>query len=466
MVPVPALQIGWYLLVATALAGARRRGYFRRPGTAWLLTLTAFAAGRLALEGLRDPAADFLGTTVVFGLKQTQWALLTATAVGAAVLMWRRRILPIGPPAAPVPDQPLANLLVMLGLLTITLWPTAAPLLTGVEVLLIRLMLAPVLALEVTRVVRLARQHPILPGLLTLSLLLMSQVPASAPDAPPAAPVTAPARPTTTLLLGGTGGSAYQLFEPHSSCNPSHPNIKSWPGYYQTSGAAMAGLERTWPQPNGSTVALGARLSRGAARASFSGVEFMPRYAVDPSGYQYISGYDTTRFHTRLNRPLMAFSPYMQYNKRTARGGWIRMRFGMHLGRVAYDYAVSPYSVRRVTPELLIETQSRQGLLLHASINDGLLGVGNGTWRTGVGLTPGAQRWALLAGAATTNANGQHYVQLQILGDDGRNFYAPIGAFAELRLQPTPRGQLLVSSQSNFNDFRTVTASARIRLGK
>jgi phosphatidylglycerol:prolipoprotein diacylglycerol transferase len=316
----PVYQIILCLGIAAGLLAGRRQ-LARRPGLTWLLALGAFAGGRLALE-------------FGHGLKPVQWGLLAATLVLLAVaarrgyftkhnLLINNHLINYSPP---VPNQPIANLTLLVLLLVLPPWLLPGQV-TVAETLVLRALLLPVLVLEALRWARALRVAGPLPaGLLALGFGLMSQAPA--PATPPASQFAEPAR-SLTVSGGGLTGSSYQLFQDYSTCNTPTANITTFPGYHQRYQAAALG------------VAYSQRLDETrASRLTLGVTGFLGRTNFDlPTGQVVPGGGAGYLANAAASQQLLDINPYVEYSalsRHTHGAGqlrsYLRLGFGLHLG--------------------------------------------------------------------------------------------------------------------------------------
>ena len=279
------------------------------------------------------------------------------------------------------------------------------------------------------------------------------------PDPP--APLPAP---YTTLSLGGVVGQSHQLYGVQSSCNPSYPNIATLPGYHQRQLNAAFGVARTWARPTNN----GSRTTTFGVDVSVGGVRNTPGDYAPPaySGYGYYGPTDPKVDFYRYRYPgaLVAVSPYLRFDYRTADGNRFTWGVGVHAGRLAYDYVDQPGRSRKGLPILLFEFGRPRAVYAHFSTYHGLNGVGNGSWWLGVGHSTTNERVKALAGLAVPHSNRSTALEINVFGTND-NFSAPISWFAQLQLDVSPRWTVAASGQSNFNDASRFGGSLHYRLG-
>ena len=463
----PAYQVLLCLGIAGGLV-AGRRPLGRRLGRAWPLALGAFAAGRFWLEFGRDPWGDVLGTGLWHGLKPVQWGLAAAALALLAVVVWRSRLanslsdsnlLAITPP---VPNRPVANLVLVVGLLVLPPWLLPGQV-TVAETLVLRALLLPVLALEALRWGRALRLSGPLPAaLLVLGFGLMSQAPA--PTTAPAGGFAEPAR-SLTLSGGGLTGSSYQLYQDYSTCSTPSANITTFPGYHQRYHVGALGL------------AYSQRLAGSGSKRLTAGLTgLLGRTSFDPPAGQVVRGgqFGDSAYVASIatSRRLLDFNPYLEYaavgGKSRGKGlrhSYLRLGLGMHLSRArAYDYVVKPARARGAGVGFLAEYGVDRVVWLHLSNAYGPDAVGNGLFRAGLGTGFGHDRLTLLGGITGANSNtySRGFLNFFILG--GPSYQAPNGYFLQARWQATPTWLLESSATSNFNDMSQFTLGTRYRL--
>ncbi|GAA4504187.1 hypothetical protein GCM10023172_30070 [Hymenobacter ginsengisoli] len=457
----PLYQIILCLLIAGGLVASRRQ-LARRPGVALPLALGVFAAGRLVLEGWRDPMGDVLGTGLWYGLKPVQGGL----AVAALVLLllahyrWGQFSL-VGPPAEKdtalegLPNRPLAYLALVVSLLVLPLWLLPGQL-TIAETLVLRTLLLPVLALEAVRWGRALRVAGPLPAaLLVVGFALMSQAPA--PSNPPANAFAEPAQ-SLTVSASGLTGSSYQLYKDYSTCSTPQANITTFPGYHQRYNAATLGAAFTQRLP-----------MEGDKRLTFGLAGTLGATHFDPSAGQLLLGGQRGDSAYILNaatsRRLTDLNPYLEYTAIGQKRGYLRLALGMHLSRqLAYDYVVEPLRSRGPQLGALVEFGAARLLWVHISNSYGPDALGNGLFRVGLGSSFGHKRLTMLAGITGANSNtySNGWLTLFILGQP--SYTAPTGYYLQARWQATPTWLLEGSATSNFNDMSQLTLGTRYRL--
>jgi hypothetical protein len=249
--PVHAAPL-YQILLCLGIAGgllAGRKQLARRPGVALPLALGMFAAGRLVLENWRDPLGDVLGAGLWYDLKPVQWGLAAATVAFLLLAEYRRaQAVAIEPTHGkgltpePVPNRPLAYLVLVVALLVLPPWLLPGQI-TIAETMVLRALLLPVLVLEAVRWGRALRiAGPLPAALLVLGFALMSQAPA--PSKPPVSAFAEPAQ-SLTVSASGLTGSSYQLYRDYSTCSTPQANINTFPGYHQRYNAATLGAAFT-----------------------------------------------------------------------------------------------------------------------------------------------------------------------------------------------------------------------------
>ena len=380
--PVHAAQLYQALLCLGIAAGllAGRRALARRPGRALPLAFGLYAAGRFGLEFLRDPLGDVVGAGLWLGLKPVQWGLLAAAAVLLALVAWRsRQPLATGRLTLPT-DQPLPNLLLLLGLLLLppVLLPGGFDL--G-ETLVLHALLLPVLVLEATRllqVLRLARPLPV--ALLLLSGGLMSQAPAPADS-------TVAGRLTISL---DARQSEYTDVVATSDCGTTRDLTE-----YRHR-AQVAGGEARYDLPhqsNGPALSLGLGAWSGTDKVGITQV-----IRSVPAGLSRLPG---TAF------PLYAISPFAEVNFTRPRrfGGGLRM--GVNIGKLGYrlpTYYDTTVVVLRVGAQIMYWLGWRETVYLQSDLGLGSNCLGHYLARFGVGSGLGRRtgRFVLAGVAAPT----------------------------------------------------------------
>ncbi|AMR26850.1 hypothetical protein A0257_06845 [Hymenobacter psoromatis] len=469
----PVYQVLLCLCIAGVLV-AKRRQLARRSGLALPLPLAlgAFAAGRFGLEFGRDPWSDVLGAGLWYGLKPVQWGLAAAALALLAVAVWRSRLINssetttydnlTSPTPPPVPNQPLANLVLVLALLALPPWLLPGQL-TVAETLVLRALLLPVLALEALRWGRALRlSNPLPAALLALGFGLMSQAPA--PTAAPAGAFAEPAR-ALTLSGGGLTGSSYQLYQDYSTCSTPQANITTFPGYHQRYNVGALGV--AYSQQLG---------SEGSKRLTAGLTGFLGRTSFDPPAGLVVQGGqfgDSTYVaDPATSRRLFDVNPYLEYaavgsksRGKNLRHSYMRFGLGLHLSSArAYDYVVEPGRARGAGVGVLAEYGVDRVVWLHLSNAYGPDAVGNGLFRAGLGTGFGHDRLTLLGGITVANSNtySTNFLAFFLLGQP--SYTAPGGYFLQARWQATPAWLLEGSATSNFNDMSQLTLGTRYRL--
>ncbi|TGD82546.1 prolipoprotein diacylglyceryl transferase [Hymenobacter wooponensis] len=374
--PAQLYQIVTCLLIAGLLSLPRTRQQV--PGQQFILAILLYAAGRFGLEFVRDSAGDVVATALCGGLKQVQWLLLLAVAALAGLWIYRgRAAFPVSSFSSLGHWQPrlvLGSLLVVTALLSIN-W------LTLPEQLVVKSLLLASLVLEVGLWLRRQTSRP--PHALMLPVLLGGAVMVLTSQAPASDP-----RRYTTVSAGGLAGTSEQYFGYPYGCSGTQLSTST---YKQRFAMGAVGVARTWPLMRTSTITLGGTLGVGRSN-------FRPQQDTIYAGSSYTN--INPKPFERGHASLLSFSPYME----VANPKYLRFGLGFHLGDVAYDYAYKPGRVSNVRVQSLLEVGLMRVAFLHASVNYGLQGLGNGFSTVGVGTGAGQERFRLVGGIAIANS--------------------------------------------------------------
>ncbi|GAB3237609.1 hypothetical protein GCM10027346_29390 [Hymenobacter seoulensis] len=377
--PAQLYQIGLCLLISAflCLPACRRQA----PGQQFLQAILLYAAGRLGLEFLRDTAGDGLGSSYWHGLKQVQWMLLLAVAGVLGLMYYRARL------GRALSQTRLAafshwRARLLLGALLATTAVLSPNWLTLPEQFIIKAILLASLGLEAVLWVRGQFERPrhlaggpVLLG--SLIMLLTSQAPTPTDD-----------RRYTTVSAGGLVGASEQYFDYPYGCSGSRYPVSA---YQQRYAAGSLGVAHTLPFRRSGTVTLG--INVGLGRSNF-------RLPQDTIYYGNISGSINPKPFEQGHAQLYSVNPYVELSNPK----YFRFGLGAHLGDVAYDFAHRPGQLGRLRPQLLIEAGILRVLYYHASMNHGLLGLGNGYNTVGLGTGFGGERLRLIGGVVLANS--------------------------------------------------------------
>ncbi|GAB3296219.1 prolipoprotein diacylglyceryl transferase [Hymenobacter tenuis] len=371
--PAQLYQIGLCLLISAflCLQACRRQA----PGQQFLQAILLYAAGRLGLEFLRDTAGDVLGSSYWHGLKQVQWMLLLAVA-GVLGLMYYRARLGRAPSQTRLAAFSHWRARLLLGALLATTAVLSPNWLTLPEQFIIKAILLASLGLEAVLWVRGQFERPrhlaggpVLLG--SLIMLLTSQAPTPTDD-----------RRYTTVSAGGLVGASEQYFDYPYGCSGTKLPTAT---YQQRFKLGSVGIARSVPLRENSVFTFGLNLGLGSTtfRSSTDSATVQSPY----------NGYSSTK-------PLFSANPYFQIENRK----YLRYGIGAHIGDVAYDFAYEPGKVSNFRLQSLVELGLLRSIYLHASINYGLQGMGNGLTKVGLGTGAGQERFRLVGGIVVANS--------------------------------------------------------------
>lgn len=358
------------------------------PAGSWaLLQAGLLVLGRFVIEFWRDPAGEPVGAAVVtlggVSMLELQWLLLPYAVLLLSAwgyLTYRTRFVSLAPEVVPT-NQPVRNLLVVVGLLISTiLLPVGA--LTLPELLVVKTVLLAVVILATSTVVRgaFATQRVGLPlALMSAILLFTNQVPAD----------TAQSRYFSFTPGFANGTYDQDITSKGESCSgPSNPYRIGYYHRYQAVGGDLSYTHPSRKESGRTTFGLGV----------WGGHEYVNTQELTIGGpFLTANPKDGQRF------PLYDINPYFQGDRVRPGGFGYGIRLGLHMGKLAHVGTDVGNGLKTIEamPDAAIWLGVRRTLFGQADFGAGPLGLGSPTGRIALGSGLGSD-WNryVLAGVA------------------------------------------------------------------
>ncbi|MDF7810804.1 prolipoprotein diacylglyceryl transferase [Hymenobacter sp. YC55] len=396
------------------------------PAGSWaLLQAGLLVLGRFVIEFWRDPAGEPVGATAVtlgsFSMLELQWVLLPYAVLLLSAwgfLTYRTRFVSPVPEAVPA-NQPVRNLLVVVGLLTSTiLLPVGA--LTFPELMVVKTVLLAVIVLATGTVLHgaMTTQRVGLPlALMSAILLFTNQVPVDSTGN----------GQHWSAAVGGGSGEFNREQQPYDSegCG-NGPPVRPFHHKYKS---VSVDATSTWHPRSKSSEAeneVGVRLTVGRDE----------QQALDVS-------------EPIKTKTLIGLNPHVMINRRS-----IGIGGGLIIGPSGY-YALKgdTYKSKAIAPHFTVWLGRREYIYVQGDLNTPNQGLGNPASRVGIGSRfHSGGRYSLLAGLAT-----------------GVGYPTPTGSrnqafFLESSLQVAPRLKVLPYLTLGGREFRQLHLQVRYDL--